>query len=372
VTRDDWLNAIHHGDVFDTLATLPDSSIHGWVTSPPYWDQRDYDDPGQLGRESTPEAYIEHMVAVADELRQVARSDALGWLVVDDTIRGGEMLGIPGRLATALRNDGWKVINRIPWAKPNPKPEPVENRLSHGHETVLCLAPSNDYWFDKEAVETQWDVFEVPVRPTEYDHDATFPPELPERCIKLGVPPRVCADCGTPYERTFEETSVWDLDPDRPQAQRAIEKAERAGLSDEHLEAARAVGFGDSGQGKRTQSGTGNNRDEIEQLAAEAKQVLGGYFREFTQVRKRPAGYEQTCECATDETNAGIVLEPFAGTGTTCRVAKDLGRRFAGIELNPEYVAMAQKRVGLTVDEPERLLDDGETALTAFSGGNEA
>lgn len=65
----------------------------------------------------------------------------------------------------------------------------------------------------------------------------------------------------------------------------------------------------------------------------------------------------------------GIVLDPFAGSGTTLKVAKELGRRFVGIELNPEYVAMAQKRVGVTVDNPGLLLEENETALSAFADG---
>ena len=66
----------------------------------------------------------------------------------------------------------------------------------------------------------------------------------------------------------------------------------------------------------------------------------------------------------------GVVLDPFAGAGTACLVAKDLGRDFVGIELNPEYVAMAQARVGMDVDQPE-LLDDDHTPLTAFADGGD-
>ncbi len=120
--------------------------------------------------------------------------------------------------------------------------------------------------------------------------------------------------------------------------------------------------------GKHCQDGTGNNDDRVEQLAAEAKQVLGGYFREFTSPTKVLDGWEQACECETDETESGIALDPFVGSGTLAMKAKELGRRFIGIDLNPEYVALAQKRAGVTVDEPGRLLDEDETALTAFGG----
>jgi predicted RNA methylase len=82
-------------------------------------------------------------------------------------------------------------------------------------------------------------------------------------------------------------------------------------------------------------------------------------------------GWSQACDCPTagDYTESGIVLDPFAGAGTTALVAKRLGRRFIGIDLNPEYVAMAQRRVGVDVDDPDRLLDDDERSLSAFTDG---
>jgi len=76
-----------------------------------------------------------------------------------------------------------------------------------------------------------------------------------------------------------------------------------------------------------------------------------------TQVREFK-GWSQTCDCDTDDTEPGIVLDPFAGAGTTLLKAKELGRRFVGIELNPEYADMARSRVGLDVDDPSRIRDD--------------
>jgi hypothetical protein len=83
-------------------------------------------------------------------------------------------------------------------------------------------------------------------------------------------------------------------------------------------------------------------------------------------------GWTQSCDCDTDDTQPGIALDPFAGAGTTCMVAKDLGRRFIGIELNPEYVALAQKRLGLTVDNPEYIRDSDATGLDEFGSESES
>jgi predicted RNA methylase len=70
--------------------------------------------------------------------------------------------------------------------------------------------------------------------------------------------------------------------------------------------------------------------------------------------------WSQICDCNADDTEPGVVLDPFAGAGTTCLKAKELGRRFIGIELNPEYADMARARVGLDVDDPSRIRDDAE------------
>jgi len=139
-------------------------------------------------------------------------------------------------------------------------------------------------------------------------------------------------------------------------------------LSDEHFEAAQSVGLGnlDGGEGNPYE----RVDDKTAELAREAKDALGSYYREALMSESAPTDeWQQSCECDTNATKAGIALDPFAGAGTTALVAKELGRRFMGIELNPEYVAMAQKRIGVTVDEPERLLDDDETSLTAYADG---
>lgn len=326
----------------------------------------------------------------------------------DAGLRRKSKVLVPHRVAIALQESGWIVRSDAVWSKPNPMPHPVKDRLNETKEFVFHLTPNPDYWFDLDAIREphttddprvgggkRWesdtekektgqqksfasvhpngknpgDVFDVTVKPFPEAHFAVYPPELCETPIKSSCPPKVCAECGMPYDRATEEVPVWERDRstiERPQLKRALEKAEDAGLTDEHFEAFRAVGFSDAGAGKECQTGAGNNDDHVEELAAEAKEVLGGYFREFCSPAQKPTGWTQQCGCETDETESGIVLDPFAGAGTTARVAKDYGRRFIGVDLNPDYVALAQKRAGISVDEPERLLEDGDTPIAAF------
>jgi hypothetical protein len=233
---------------------------------------------------------------------------------------------------------------------------------------VFHLTPEPDYWFDVDAVrephenqsierstrddnrheysrrqsvaneetlnpeqfvhpngKNPGDVFEVTVKPFPDAHFAVYPTELCERPIKSSCPPKVCAACGTPYDRETVEKN-----------------REVAGGSP-------AFDLDETGYKDRT----GNHQ---------------GCREGFTLPEREVGEWDQQCDCETDDVRPGVVLDPFAGAGTTCLVAKDLGRRFIGIDLNPEYVAMAQKRVGVTVDQPELLLEDSNQATLPDGG----
>lgn len=446
-----WENDIHQGDAAETLAEMPESSVHCVMTSPPYYGLRDYGVDGQIGLEESLDEYINSLVEVADELRRVLRDDGSWWLNLGDSFAGSwgaqskdetsnnlpqhgfpdknpgrtgrlrrksKML-VPHRVAIALQDAGWIVRADCPWVKPNPMPHPVKDRLHEHKEFVFHLTPEPGYWFDLDSIrephkessltrtensfensgttadaypnresdehigteahqachpngKNPGDVFKITVQPFPEAHFAVYPPELCEKPIKSSCPPKVCRVCGTPYERETSEGDVLANPNDREQKARAIEIYEESDLTKEHLEAIRAAGFSDAWHGEQTQNGV--NADETNALASEAKDVLGGYFREFTSTPDELVGWRQACDCPTvgDYTEPGIVLDPFAGAGTTALVAKRLGRRFIGIELNEEYVAMAQKRVGITVDQPELLLEDDETHLAAFADGGDA
>jgi DNA modification methylase len=378
VTIDDWTGTIQEGDALRSCARLPANSVHGWVTSPPYYRQRDYDDPDQLGQESTVDEYLISLLTLIDELMRVTRPEGTGWLVIDDCYLDGGLAGIPERLHEVVRDAGYEVLHNAPWTKPNPKPEPNTNRYTHSHEQVLVIAHSGtDTWFDKQQVSDPRDVFDTPVGqtganeslPEGTSHDAVFPLDLPKRIIKSAIPTAVCPACGAPHEPVYEVTDIRNLPDDRDQADRALELAEQHDLTDNHLRALRSVGLSGTGQAKRTQDGAGKNAADTAALAAEAREALGSYAREFTQAQKERTGHEPTCTCPTDEsadTQPGIVLDPFAGTGTTLLAAKQLRRRWIGIELNPEYVAGAQSRIGVSVNDPERLTENDQQTLTSY------
>jgi hypothetical protein len=215
-------------------------------------------------------------------------------------------------------------------------PTPTRDRFNTRHEYIFHLTPREDYYFDKFGFESVYDdpvdVWRIPHDRNE-NHLAPFPEELVERGLIAACPPAVCQSCGRPRERIVEK-SLTQLNPERPQARRAMDKFEKSELDEDHIEAIRAVGIADAGKGREVQNGTGENSEEVLELAREAKEVLGGYFREFTFPKKVTAGWTK-CDCKEHKTIPGTVLDPFAGSGTTIEVAENLGISAVGVDIDP-------------------------------------
>lgn len=163
------------GDCRDRLRDMPDASVHCVVTSPPYFNLRDYGHEGQIGLEETPDAYVDRLVDVFREVRRVLRDDGTLWLNLGDSYarspakggsgpggknrewygdnygqaRGAEipaglkqkdLIGIPWRVAFALQADGWVLRQDVIWSKGNPMPESVRDRCTKSHEMVFMFA----------------------------------------------------------------------------------------------------------------------------------------------------------------------------------------------------------------------------------------
>jgi DNA modification methylase len=253
-----WTNGItsfYQGDCREVLAELPAESVQCVVTSPPYWGLRDYGTDGQLGLEETPDAYVATMVEVFRAVRRVLRKDGTVWLNLGDSyvgtghkgkytdpkhregrngqvvainntvdgLKSKDLVGIPWRVALALQADGWYLRSDIIWSKPNPMPEPVQDRPTKAHEYIFLLTKSPKYYYDADAIreDSKWErwgaqtigkqyrginpidmdtlddrreqgrnkrsVWEITTQPYPEAHFATFPEALVTPCIMAGT-----------------------------------------------------------------------------------------------------------------------------------------------------------------------------------------
>lgn len=319
------------------------NSVDLVTTSPPYWKKRDYGVADQIGQEKTPKAYTEAIIDCLKEWRRVLRPSGSVFLNIGDTFSGRSLAGIPARVEAAAGDDGWIIRNRIIWAKDTGMPEPAQNRLANRHEYIIHLVARHEYYYDLFGYSREvgnganpGDVWRFNPGRHMGKHLAPFPTEIVRRSILLACPYTVCASCNTPRQRIVQRTAK--LDPTRPQARRAMEIAKQAGLTPEHIAAVQATGVSDAGKALLVQTGTGRNAVAVQRLAAEAKAVLGGYFREFTFARRETVGWSD-CKCDGQQL-PGVVLDPFMGTGTSLKTAIDMGRSAVGVDLDPSVLVI--------------------------------
>lgn len=325
-------NTVLVGDVRDRLAELPDASVDTAITSPPYVALRNYGMDAQIGAIADTDAWITDMRRVGQELARVLKPTGSWWLNLGDSYSRHQRSGAPAkslllapeRLAVALIEDGWTIRNKVIWAKTNPMPNSVSDRLACTWEVIYFLVRSPTYHFDLDAIRiphrssnrgrptgnpnavyppaaagpASWagplagsnsglarlkaqglaghplgknpgDVWTLATANFRGQHFAVFPESLVRTPLLATCPEKVCARCGTP----------WLTDP------------------------ARTVG----------------------------RLAVRGHLR--------PA-----CRCRAS-TVPGVVLDPFFGAGTVGVVAEAHGRDWIGIELNPEFAQLAEQRI---------------------------
>jgi site-specific DNA-methyltransferase (adenine-specific) len=326
-------NQILIGDARTHLAGLPDNSIDSVITSPPYFALRDYGHAGQLGLEPSVDEWVRDLVAVCDEIRRVLKPTGSFWLNVGDSYshspkegtRKKSLLLAPQRLALALAARGWIIRNHAVWAKTNPMPSNVTDRLSNTHESIYFLTGAAHYYFDLNAIrephkdervhgsakatnngriypppyslprrdgrnqdintgldkmkqagvqghplgKNPGDVWQMGTAAYHGDHFATFPAKLVERPLLATCPERTCTTCGAPWQR--------------------------------------------------------------------AKQFVRGRWLRLGKL-------QAACDCHAGW-QPGVVLDPFMGSGTVALVAEQHRRDWVGVELNPAYAALTEQRL---------------------------
>lgn len=390
---------IRQGHVLTLLAAMPAESVQCVVTSPPYWGLRSYKtEPqawggeathdhrfgdeqvakpsggglvyggnqtggnkhfdlspvsqgalcacgawrGELGLEPTPELYVQHLVEVFRAVRRVLREDGTLWMNLGDSYSSGgrgtydpdrvsktsgltnnsagitrntpawakpkDLLGIPWRVAFALQADGWYLRSDIIWAKPNPMPESVTDRPTKAHEYLFLLAKSPRYYFDQEAVREPWTSNRLDM-------------------AKVGKP------------RTGAAYLSQNTHPDNSLKQDAVGKQTYKGFNARW----------------KSKPPVDQRRNLRTVWTIPTQPFKGAHFATF------PEKLVEPCIKAGSKPQS-LILDPFCGSGTVGVVALKLGRRFLGLELQPDYVRMAERRIGAVqplFDGVERLSQEG-------------
>lgn len=298
-------NTILQGDSFEMLKTLPDRSIDCCVTSPPYYGLRDYGVNGQIGLEETPEKYIEKLVDVFREVRRVLKDDGTLWLNIGDSYAGTGSKGDYKDPKYAEGRNGQVVSLTQSVAG-------CKNKDLIGIPWMLAFALRADGWYLRQDI-----IWQKP---------NPMPESVKDRCTKsheyiflLSKQPKYYFD----YE-AIQEDAVCKDDRRGDKAESSMTESVLMGVIPNTLAQKSFVKISDK-----------RNKRDVWSVTTQA--VKEAHFATF------PEKLIEPCILAGCPIG-GVVLDPFFGSGTTGRVATRLNRQYLGIELNPEYIEIANKR----------------------------
>ena len=307
------LDTIFCGNALDVLRTLPDNFVHCCITSPPYYALRDYGVDGQIGREDTPAQYVARLTDVFSEVRRVLRPNGTLWLNIADTYCGSGSKGDH----LAPKNPSGRNGQRVSLAQ---RVENVKAKDMLGIPWMLAFALRDSDWYLRS------DIIWMKANPMPESCK-----DRPSRCYEhiflLTKSKSYYYDAAAIAEPVAEST------PMRMRRKFGKNKysAGIPGQAHQHLNDYRPNGYAEEDIPLL------RNKRDVWQI--NSVPYKGAHFAAY------PPKLVETCllaGCPPD----GIVLDPFLGSGTTAAVAKQMGRHYIGIELNPDYCTLAEQRIG--------------------------
>lgn len=312
--------ATYVGDCSSILPTLPAESVDCVVTSPPYWQLRDYGVNGQLGLEATPDEHVSAMIKVFDEVKRVLKKTGTCFVNYGDSYATGKKWGktkdlclIPQRFAIAMQNAGWFVRSEIIWAKPNPMPESVTDRPASAHEKIFLFTKSPTYFYDADIVRQKLAGSSVERLTQDIEHQTGSSRANGGKKMNGNMK----AVCGK-Y---------------RVKRQRGQVPGNRVQAGLARLDQ----------MSKAEQCANGRNLRDYEPAPMPVWNIAtvpftGEHFATF------PPELAERCILAGSPKN-GVVMDPFSGSGTTGLVALRHSRKAVLIEINENFMDMAVRRI---------------------------
>lgn len=321
------------GDSLEVLRTFPNDSVDCCVTSPPYWGKRQYENGG-IGMESNYQDYIENLFAIISEVKRVLKPTGAFWLNIGDSYNNKNLMGIPWRVALKMIDDGWILRNDVIWYKHKGGMSSSKDRFGNVYEDFFFFVKSDSYYFDSDSVRAN-----------------------PRKTIvKNGAIISSTGVSGIRYKRQIElSSSLSDIEKNNALQQlelvlnrmkrgeisdfrMVIRNQQRATHSDETSVSGRAKELRDKGFYFMFYNANGTMPSDVWEILPEDTQNRKEHYAPYPQ---ELCIYPLKATCPKD----GIVLDPFSGTGTTAKVAYQLGLRSVNIDMSAEYNRMAQQRV---------------------------
>lgn len=294
-------NIVHVGDNITNLKNIPDTSVDMCVTSPPYYNLRDYNNSGQIGAENTVRDFVDNLVEVFDEIHRILKPTGSCWVNIGDTYDKKRLLQVPSKFEIAMCDRGWQLRNEVIWSKPNPQPISSKDRFWGNHEKF--------FWFVKDVKKYYFNRDEILVPQAEVSIRRMF--------SKNNMNKR--KDVNTSDKEGFGISSV---NQDKHYARMREEMGINKEFNYEEL----------------IRSGKCPMRPEFDVWDIPSVTYKGAHFAVYPpELIEKPI---LSC-CPV----GGIVVDPFMGSGTTGEVAKLNDRKYIGFELNEEYAILSQERI---------------------------
>lgn len=333
IRTDDSFPLFVQGDSLDVLRAISDNSIDCCVTSPPYWQKRQYESGG-IGLESSPGEYVNNLFNIIKEIKRVLKPSGAFWLNLGDSYQNKSLLGIPWRVALMMMDDGWILRNDVIWNKHKGGMTPNKDRFGSVSENFFFFVKNEKYYFDADAIRT--------------------PPRKAK--IRDGAVVSATGVSGIRYRRQIElstSLSATEKENATRQLNLVIDRIRRGEISDfrmvirneqrtTHSDSAKLSGrakeLRDKGFYFLFYNPKGAMPGDVWDIIPEDTQRRKSHFAPFP---------EELCVIPIKSTcpHDGIVLDPFSGTGTTMKVAYELGRKSIGIDLSGEYIKLAEQRI---------------------------